>query len=436
MNEYTAGTSGAVLGYIVGNVPGAYYGYKAGKKLYQLKQKMAPLKKAYITPPKSTSKKRKLSISSGSSKSTGYRPSRGVYNRIFSGGQVYGMRRRKGIRNKKKKPVKVSSKFKKKVKKVLESVNPDGYFQETFYDQLPLYVTEDNKQNVFNLSGLTGQAADPVFSASRILDAASCLWNDKPMLRTGKQYNDSENFDNQKLKVKVKSSSLTYTIRNNTQRNVTMRIYECTPRSYQVQGDAIGVWNAALNFQNSSSNQNAISLNEIHTSPAMLPDFKRLFKTSFNEYVLAPGTEIRHVVVGPKDYDCNLQKFWNGSTFQPNSPFSKFVFAVYYVDLISETNGSLTPANVFGRYNSQDTGVDSPYGLIVEGVTRFKMEMPDLTGFITPAPYVAGVVQELGQRQFSYAIKTYPLTQTGSGGTTTHTTVLNENPITPVDPYD
>lgn len=45
MEEFIAGSSGAALGYIVGNIPGAYQGWKAAKYLYKNKKKMPPMKR-------------------------------------------------------------------------------------------------------------------------------------------------------------------------------------------------------------------------------------------------------------------------------------------------------------------------------------------------------------------------------------------------------
>lgn len=60
--EYVAGASGATLGYIAGNIPGAYYGYKAGKALYRGKMAYGKRKRSRSSGMKyGNSKKRKYS---------------------------------------------------------------------------------------------------------------------------------------------------------------------------------------------------------------------------------------------------------------------------------------------------------------------------------------------------------------------------------------
>jgi hypothetical protein len=250
------------------------------------------------------------------------------------------------------------------------------------------------------------------------------LWNEKGFNQFVKTIGDAYNFFNQKLKVKVVSSSMTYNMRNNSQRTMFMKIVECQPKSNQVAGDPIGTWAAALGAQaaNQGPNQNSINVNEIHTMPTMLPDFQRLYTTKVTNVTFLPGQSHTHRVEGPKDVLYDFQKFWNGATLQ-GTKHSKHVFFIVMDDLVTTTLGG------FGRYVSSFGPVT--YGIVVEGVSRYTLEMPEQAGFIMPAAFVAGAPQTNTQRQFSYAIKSYPV----AGDLGSVQRVESEDPNNPeVDP--
>lgn len=432
--EHAAGISGGVLGYISGNVPGAFYGYKLGRKLSQ--KSMPPVKRKW-TVRISPKKRRKTSVSSGSSgeiRKFHRRGTRKIVNVIGYGYKGKVVRR---SRVKRKKKVKVSRKLRDKIKKVVSGTKPKGLFQETAYDEMRLFATEDNKQMVNQISGFTGGAFDPLFSPARVMDAASVLWNEKDQLRTGKTIMDLENFDRNKFKVKVIKQSVTYTIKNNTQRVMTLKLIECEAKNNQILLDAQSLWNQEMGFEATldGPNQSVATLTEMHVHPSILPQFSKMYKTNTSTFVLEPGQTIIHKVHGPSDTIYDYMKFWSASTYQPIMKGSKFVIAVYYVDMVTQTTTGLSPDTVQGRYMNINPTNDLKYAMLCESVHRFELEMPEQTGLIGPVA-VAPDATPLDQRQFSYAFKTYPSDiQSGTPGVVSIQTVLPTEPGSFVNPF-
>lgn len=418
--EFAGATSGALLGYITAGSRGARIGWKYGRKVSQNSVSMPPVKRKGLLTPNTPNKRIKTMSSSGIGKRLFKVVRRVSRNKRMNDGTVIVRRPRK--KGQKRKKVKVSRKLRDKIKKVMENKAIQGFFQETSYQRLSLPPAQDNKQNVARLV-TTGDVDDAYFSPQRVMDAASCLWNEKVQSSVGKVYADADNFDNKKLKVKVINSSTTFNFRNNTQRGLNLKVIEAEPKSNQVQGSLFLAWQNALTHQASTQgpNQSSITISELHTNPGMLPDMRRLFNFSTSKYRLEPGAECTHFTQGPQDKLYDFQKFWNGSTPQLNIKGSKFVLVVYYPDLVTTDFGDA------GRYINDTAGQDIKYGLVCEHITRYHMEMPELTGFVAPVQAVVGDTQQLGQRQFSYAFKTYSTAQAGSINS-----VLNENPISVV----
>lgn len=442
--EYVAGISGATLGYITGGTRGAgnmgraAYHYVKDRNNLPKNKTMAP------TPPQSSHKKRKLSWSSDGSavrmvtrgNSGGSRRSqtqstrspsigtsllarrRARLNRVQgSGAGAVTVRGRKKTRRYKR-SVQVSRKLREKIKKVITGQKIFGMTQEISHAVMRLIGTEDNKQICYDITALNSGGDNPYFSNVKVLDAASVLWNEKVQTEV-KAVTDSLNFDPLKLKVKVIDSSVTYNFKNNTQRKVNIRLVECYAQSRQVIGNPFAIWQAALAKQATSTgpNQNTQLITELYTNPGMLPDFRKLFKTRTISLEIPAGAEYKHYVQGPQMELFDMQRCWNGSLFQNYHKKACWVLALVIPDLVTTSLGTV------GRYNAggdDETG----YGICWEAIQRFKLEMPEMTGFTGDT---GATVTPLSQRQFSYAYKTYGIAQSG-----VIQSVNDENPVQPV----
>lgn len=396
----------------------ALLGYQAGAKLTRMAQK----RKNYRKP---LNKKKR--VRSNTWKVTSTRPSKRKSSGTQTVNYIGSSAKTQRIKNvgasttihtvgrvKKRKPnVKVSKTLRQKIQKVISGKEIMGITQEIAYDVMRwVGPTESNRQIVHDCTAMSRAARnDPMFSNDRILDAASCLWNNKPQLYD-KLPIHVQNFNSQKLKVKVINSTVTYTFKNNTQRDCNMKLLECRPVSAQFIGDPFGIWVASLttNAAGEGSNQSNIAITELHTSPTMLPQFKKLMKVHTIDVHIPPGGLYHHTVQGPKDKMCDFTKYWNGSTFQPYTSDSCWLLAVYCPDLVTTDNG------LYGRYiNPMINTAGAPhYGIVLETVSRYKMEIPEQAGF-NQSPALPGAGVPLDQRQWSYAFRTYTPGGLGDG---------------------
>lgn len=314
------------------------------------------------------------------------------------------VRKRSRPITKPKRKVLVSRGLRDKIKKVVNGAKIIGMTQEISYGIERFLVAEDNKQTLAEITTMNSTLQDPHFSRNKIMDAASCLWNEKVQNEV-KSITDSRNFPTDKLRVRVVNSSVNYHFKNNTQRKMFCQLIECYPVSAQVLYDPFSAWISALGFQNTNQgpNQNNIAVGELYTNPAMLPDFRKQWKTRTTRFEIHPGGEYDHFIQGPKDEMFNFQSFWNGTTFQNYHKKACFTLLTYHPDLV--TTGSNDAVGTFGRFTGA-LNITNKQGLVFEAVQRFTLEMPEQTGFVTPIA-AAGPGTPNDNRQFSYAYKTY-----------------------------
>lgn len=218
--EHVAGLSGAALGYITGNIPGAYYGYKYGKKIAQYskrKKERNALRvnkvRQIVSERMSHGNRRSSLFSAGSAPGTpsnsgralqriGYRSTvsrsgrgsgrlRSILRRSGKGRakvmketlDVGSMVRKKGTlkRKAKKRKVKVSKGLRQKINKVIEGSKFHGYYKEVSYSNMTFTANVTDKQDVFNeplnfIVGTNTGTNQCVFSWMDILNAFNVLW--------------------------------------------------------------------------------------------------------------------------------------------------------------------------------------------------------------------------------------------------------------------
>lgn len=305
--------------------------------------------------------------------------------------------------------VKVSKTLKAKIRKVITGDSIKGKTQEITYGAMRWTGSEDCEQLVQDITSMRGiNSVEPLFSMNKILDAASVLWNEK-VQAVDKQVLTG-NFDNQKLRVKIINSSTTYNIRNNTQREAFISLLEVSPTSAQVIGDPFGAWIAMLAraATGQGPNQSAITVSELHTHPCMLPDFRKLYNTKTTKIVIPPGGAHTHIVQGPCNKFMDYAKVWNGSLYQNYHREAKWLIAIYHADLVTTTLGAV------GRYLNPETATPQ-YGIAYEAIDRYVLELPEQAGYITPVGFAGNTSTPLGQRQWSFAYKSYFIGGEGVG---------------------
>jgi len=425
--EYVGGISGATLGYIHDNSRGAYfgwnYGYNRGKLLnYNLpKKKMTVIPRTFrkrtvaraariLTPLRTPQPRvgRRMSMSSVRSRRSSNSSGSTSYNltRVRHAGATNVIVKKRGV--KRKKGVTVSKNLRAKIHKVMENDALKGRTQEITYNSLSFPALDSNKQTVVDLTSMNTGLLNPHFSRSKVMDAASVLWNEKVQAETKTTVGD---FDNNKLKVKVVDCDVRYNIKNNTQRKIYMEMMDCYPKNQNITESPTSVWfqEATKNNLLQGPNQNNVLPAELYTHPNMLHSFKDHYRVVTTRYELCPGGEASHIVKGPQNKVFDFTKFWHAGTFRNLHSDSCFTVVKYYTDLVGSEGGP------HGRFNQGETGTQLKYRILFEVINRFTLEMPEQTGLIVPSGgAVANTVIPLGQRQWSYAMKTYGLTPTGS----------------------
>lgn len=443
--NYLGGASGAALGYIVGNIPGAaaggYYGYQLGSKrpgenmegedglkknryskFFPKMSRTRPLIRTYagrygrnpflsrgtprrITPRSRMSTPRARRIVRGRSRRMRARP--------FRTGHTSGVR--KFMRGNRKRKVFVSNKLRKKIRKVVYADKLKGFHQEIGYDVIvPAKGTDieldwSNAQ-VVKYAGTVGAGSLGQFTPRRILDAASVLWNDKAMSALGadKNLGATGNFDPKKVKIRVLKSGVTYNIKNNTDRGMHFKLIECQARNDSVLGEPIGVWNALMVDQaaDDRANQGNVSINQLGLHPSLIPGFDKLFKTATTKLHLEAGANYSYYMKGPSDVLYDYTKIWNGSAEKVNNKHTKWLIIVTWPELVhGDINGTITGGRTYGTAESENEA------LVFEEVIRHKLSMPEMTGFDGVGTTGSN---QLNNRQFAYAMQTYsgPIPQT------------------------
>lgn len=295
--NFGAKLGGAGLGFALGDVPGAYYGYKYGgyieNKLSENKQTMAQKRKrgggsSFKKKAKTTFTVRPVRSGKATSSSTGG-ISKLVGKMVTASNQSARSVRykvvAKGFKGKRKPIVKVSKELRKKVLKVFDSKMVHGSARclllNEFVNVNPSLPTQ---QSVFPLP--LPQSANVqkgvLFDSRFIMYAASRLWNGRLSEGTGQtagawsninvENNVADTSANYPLnwsnftsgidqypsafKVEVTELKAKVTLKNNGSRTMYLRMYECKPK-YQRRdasgysdgkGFPIGDWDAALTY--------------------------------------------------------------------------------------------------------------------------------------------------------------------------------------------
>lgn len=302
----------------------------------------------------------------------------------------------KKLSMKRKRSVKVSPKLRKKIKKVIDGSGLKGMTQEIETNSIRLLDASDNLQIVNDTTSMNNVTrTDPHFSNLKLMDALSVLWNEKALAQTK---TETGNFDKLKAKFTVINSYAINRYRNNTQRKFYVTIMDVRPKSTSVQGDPLGVWGAELTNEaaNQGPNQNTTNFNQLYLTPTMSPGFNKLFTVEYTKVEIGPGGEYKHYIQGPKNWEYNGMKSFNGSLYLPYNKASCWSLHIVHGDLVSLSNGGK------GRYYS--AGEASIPQLIVETQVRYYLEMPELAGFQGAA---GATTTPLGQRQMSYACANY-----------------------------
>ena len=183
------------------------------------------------------------------------------------------------------------------------------------------------------------------FSPLKIIDAASVLWNKKfrsadYSIQTGNLTIDADtsgNPDNgtaalpekKNFKIHVENSYCKFLIKNTCQRRMLITFYHCTQKQKFADDTPLTVFHESIvqelggvNLDNGGilEAKNSDNLNQnianyaLNPSfePNALPSFNNMYKYQKTIVNIGPGETHEHAVQGPKGYDLDFSKLWNG----------------------------------------------------------------------------------------------------------------------------
>lgn len=427
IRELAGGLSGGALGYITHGARGAIKGASAGYALARNKRKaeddMAGNRK-YVKTKHPYTKVNKLSkkyslhrarnISGG-----GPHP----YNKVGSNASAVKLKRKKGVEIKKRKRVRVSKLFEKKVKQALEAEDIEGTYLKVTYARMAAPAS-DTSQSVIDFAN--------AFGPMEFVDAADVLFNDQvPVEAPTFPNNDWSN--NWIRKDTVINSTMQLEMKNMSQRTYTLKIYTCQPKVVPTDAapnDALADWSSGMIMSTAfGANPQSNSPSTLYCIPTDAPQFNRFWKAQCETVVLQPGQSHTYFLQGPNDYVLDYKKLqMKNIAAAPNwlIPYAKFtrnVFVVGHTDLVTSTLAGA------GRFPSGGVGQG---GIVFERRMFYKMKCPASAGFQYPTGvYPVGDTQQLDQKIPAKVIKFFPI---GAAGTTED--VLEENPLSIINPAD
>jgi len=341
-------------------------------------------------PMASVSRSRSRSVARGASVTSAKRVS---FNSIKpSGGDMVAVsaKRKKSVKQTgvKKKVATLSRPLKEAVKNVFKAPEVRGVYRNIKYQLLA--TGGDNAQNVYTVQNATvDSVTGGMFMPSDILHAASVMWNGKSDSTT-RAYNDSGNFNSKNVKIRVVNSYVQHTIRNNGQGEVRYSVYTCAPKDKGLDGGVPSfVWDKAYTTAFAAGSVNSgLSIYSLGERPTKFKSFNDQYKSSVEQFVLAPGQTKTWSTQGPKDFEIDYTGNWlNDTEWATSSKYCRFVFIVIEGPVTIATDGKV------GRFT--DLTSTSPYGTALENRTFYKLAMPEQTGFTYPGTFPVTTTQQV-----------------------------------------
>lgn len=430
--EYVGGLSGAALGYITAGTRGAIKGGMAGYKVAQNKS-MPPINKRKRTssvsagtvrrqrPKSNTWKITKLPVkkqvkSEGRSNPGGYRSVYGNPAAVVVSGRKVAMRKRRKM--------KISSSFKRKVMKALDD-HLYGVYTSIQYGVI-FAPNNASQQRVTDFGWF--------FKPIQILHSTDVLFNGATPLQDPGLSNITWK-DSYIRKDWVVNTTVDLLFKNSSQRTYTCIWYECEPKAAKptaaTADTAANDWASGLVLANANgTNPQNNAMDTLFSVPEDSPQFRQFWRAKRTKFILTPGAEYTLRTQGPNQHGIDWTKLVTlpvnadlANTFVPSyQKWSRSCFLVAYPDVVITTTG------IAGRFPS---GVAGRGGLTWEWKSRYVMQCPASAGFVYPASTAAGQQQQLTNKKPTHVIRNFVQS---FGGIVED--VLEENPLAVIDPQD
>jgi len=384
------------------------------------------------------------------------------------------------------KKIKVSKSFKQKVRKAVESKEPYGFFQETFTGsfrqdindlQVCAMIPRDDSTDISNGGGVihnhttyTNYARSDgcngiMFDPSRYLNAASVLWKEKPPA-SFYTMTDSTNFDPRSALIHVRKSWAKITLRNNTLRGYTVKLFVCSPNQIRTTNlSPLDEWELIdKNLKQQTATTGTAGIinrgtftefpethhTEVGYDPRHLPEWKKWWGADVTTYYMEPGEMVTHTVTGPTEKLLRYQKFLApASSPSPgvllnSQKFTKWVMAVAYPDLVAAPtvagDGTAVTGwvgrivDVTGPAKSAGGVTTAPakneHSILFETTMYYELSMPEQTGGRVDTTLLPANVQfDNTERHDAFAIKYWTNSLAVAGGQTTGIRRDEMNPV-------
>lgn len=318
-----------------------------------------------------------------------------------------------------------------------------GYTQQLAFQRHQLDVDGNTRfwfahalqsTNTSGTAGLVQGSEWQFFSPLKIVDAASVLWNGKrPNENYASQVGNlntvhveatgspvvgtNTNPQIKGLKIHIDNSYVKFTIKNNSQRAMSICVYNCVPKVKFPIATALQAFQQAVIREADGSNSafmSAVTVNHSTTeqeqalfaNPAVEPNMFKSFSTSYKyEKVIikiAPGETCTHSVQGPKSYTLDYAKLYNSGVNEQGKAYkgtTMFCMMSIIPDMAFMTAG-INTANqgTTGRYVASTSAIDSiadPVSIQWEEV--YRLSIPEVVGFRTQNG-TAGTMQVLNKK--------------------------------------
>ena len=400
-----------------------------------------------------------------------------------------------------KKVVRVSKTLREKVKKVLNGARPQGVYRFAYQGFLGIKLTDstgaaENVMNVVNTTGQTIQASRGVpaifnakqwyaayavvqtttpaaqffaaasvmeyFTPTKILNAASVLFNGKPMptaldnLTTNNMLTATTTSGvvvqrPQKHTIHINNCYTVMSFKNCAGRVLIVDFYVCTMKTKtNVASGLEHITEAILADQEFNINDSNptfkardvtdreeiinYALTSLSFDPAMLSTFRARFKYEKITMTIQPGETLTKTIQGPRNYDIDFSKITNSNNQSVAEP------ALNYKPTTVVCFASVRPDLQFVTAGINDIAGESGVASAIKGILNviscpiaiqheevFDLAMPENTGFVINNVQPGGH-QTLDHRFTKKRIYLNDRRLAAGQGTTAYTTVNEENP--------
>lgn len=393
------------LGFITGDIPGAFIADKLYRTYQKNSKRMAPIRKRKPSHTVSVqiSKRAKSSTPSvasssrrGSRSSFSMRTTRSGRSVATASSSIKPNVRTVAIKTKSqgvkkegvKKKIKVPKKLRKQIKQVLKTSDHIGWSLENFSQK---FTPIGFGQNCYQL-GQVVQGVPNMFDPTYVAHIASCLFNDKT-ITSAPTLSDAGYFPLKALKVNVLQQTATFRLKNNSARTMYISLYETSPknRSEDTNGrEFFDYWRDCLvdealtggSTEGARLNLADMQPYTMYATPYMSPAVTANYAIDQTKIILEPGKEYIYTMNGgAREY--NFSKYYRpDNAFINEQKFCKQLMAVVHLDMVGTSLGIAT--------RKSDMLTDQPWGLLVEQTKYLKIGMPEQTGFRLITPVTTG----------------------------------------------